>query len=300
MLWPRAALVLGAGIVALVASACGAPGGGDRGVIQVVAAENMWGNLAGQLGGSQVSVTSIVTDPNADPHEYQSSTNDARAFATADYVILNGAGYDDWAQKLLDASPSSQRRVLNIADLLGKHAGDNPHFWYSPPYVRTVIDRISADYAHIAPDVASTFAGDRSALLNALQPWHQALTAIAQQFDGRPVAATESIFVYMAQALRLNLVSPAAFMDAVSEGNEPPAASVAAFSQQLAQKQVVLLVYNAQTATAVTTQVVDQARSVGIPVVPITETLQPPSVSFQQWQLSELETLQGALARAPQ
>ena len=116
----------------LAACATSATTGQDSRTLQVIAGENFWGSIAAQLGGAHVSVTSIVTDPNADPHEYESNTADARAFATARYVILNGAGYDTWGQKLLDANPADGRMVLTVADLLGKHEGDNPHFWYNP------------------------------------------------------------------------------------------------------------------------------------------------------------------------
>ena len=142
--------------IVLAATACG-PGamGATRGLINVVAGENFWGSIAAQLGGSAVSVRSVVTDPNADPHEYESSTSDARAFADADLVILNGAGYDDWGQKLLDADTSNHRTVLNIAQLLGRKPGDNPHFWYNPGYVLTVADKITAEYKSIDPGGAS-------------------------------------------------------------------------------------------------------------------------------------------------
>ncbi|HEV2475877.1 MAG TPA: zinc ABC transporter substrate-binding protein, partial [Candidatus Dormibacteraeota bacterium] len=145
-------LVVGALAMALVvgASACTrADSASGSGAIQVVAGENFWGDIASQLGGSRASVQSVVTDPNADPHEYESNTNDARAFATANLVILNGAGYDDWGQKLLQASPSQSRKVLNVADLLGKKSGDNPHFWYDPDFVIKVADKITAEYRSI-------------------------------------------------------------------------------------------------------------------------------------------------------
>src|SRR3989442_13125034 len=127
----RSALASMAVIVALLAVGCGSSGGPDptAHTLQVVAGQNFWGSIAAQLGGSHVSVTSVVTNPNADPHDYESSTKDARAFATADYVILNGAGYDDWASKLLSANPSKSRQVPTGPDLLNKKVGDNPHFW---------------------------------------------------------------------------------------------------------------------------------------------------------------------------
>jgi zinc/manganese transport system substrate-binding protein len=288
-------------LAAVAVAACGQSTGlttvSNR-AIQVVAGENFWGSIAAQLGGSHVSVTSIVTDPNADPHEYESNTNDARAFATADYVILNGAGYDDWAQKLLDANPSSTRTVLTVATLLDKKAGANPHFWYDPTYVAQVVDRISSDYERIDPGDSATFSSLRASFLNALKPYHDTIAAIAQRFAGQKVASTESIFVYLAGALHLDLISPPEFMKAVAEGNDPPAGSVATFEQQIQTHEATVLVYNTQTVTAVTTNIENLAHRVGIAVVGISETVQPPNEAFQTWQVAELDALQNALAAA--
>ena len=290
----RCAWVLG--LVAL-AAACGsaAPNGLPAGAISVIAGENFWGSIALQLGGSHVSVQSVVSDPNADPHEYESSANDARAFADARFVILNGAGYDDWAGKLLSANPSSHRTVLVAADLLGKKAGDNPHFWYNPDYVTRMADQITADYKSIDSANAAYFDQQRAAFTTALKPYTQRLAEIKAKFSGAPVGATESIFVYMATALGLNLISPPEFMNAVAEGNDPPASAVIDFQNQITGKQVRVLVYNVQTATAVTTNIKHLAALADIPVVGVSETLQPESATFQDWQLSQLLALQNAL-----
>ncbi|MBV9100518.1 MAG: zinc ABC transporter substrate-binding protein [Candidatus Dormibacteraeota bacterium] len=282
-------------VAALTGCSVAADRSGGPQTLQVVAGEDFWGSIAAQLGGSHVSVTSIVTDPNADPHDYESSSADARAFATADYVVLNGAGYDDWGQKLLDGNPSSSRTVLNVAELLGKRDGDNPHFWYGPGYVRSVADRITADYERLDPTDRSAFESAHAAFVNALMPYQQALATIGGQFAGRRVAATEDIFVYLATALHLDLISPREFMQAVAEGNDPPASAVAAFEQQITSRQAAVLVYNVQTVTAVTTNIQDLARQAGIPVVGISETIQPLGDTFQDWQVRQLTALRAAL-----
>ncbi|HKR99271.1 MAG TPA: zinc ABC transporter substrate-binding protein, partial [Candidatus Dormibacteraeota bacterium] len=228
--------------------------------LTVVAAESFWGSLAQQLGGSRVAVTSLVSDPNADPHEFESNTSDARLFARAGYVILNGAGYDDWGQRLLDSSAEASRTVLVVADVLGKHAGDNPHFWYSPAYVSAVIDRITADYKRIDPAGSAAFDAAQAATRSALQPYFQRVAEIKQRYHGVKVAATESIVQYLATDLGLDLISPHQFMDAIADGNEPPAASVAQFQRQLSSREARVLVYNVQTATSVTTGAQDLAR----------------------------------------
>lgn len=236
-----------------------------------------------------------MTDPNADPHEYESSTQDARAFADARLVILNGAGYDDWGQKLLDANPASGRTVVTVADLLGKKVGDNPHFWYNPDYVAQVADKITAEYKSIDPGDASYFDQQRSAMTAAFKPYLDEIGNIKAKYSGVPVGSTESIFVYMATALGLNLVSPPEFMEAVAEGNDPPATAVVEFQDQVSNRQIKVLVYNTQTVTAVTTNVKDLATSHHIPNVGVSETLQPTNLTFQQWQLTQLQKLAQAL-----
>lgn len=282
-------------VLGVTACGLGGPATRSNGTLQVVAGQNFWGSIASQLGGTKADVQSVVTDPNADPHEYESSTNDARAFAAADLVILNGAGYDDWGQKLLDASPSSSRRVLVVANLVGKKPGDNPHFWYSPQFVVEVADRITAEYRQLDAADAGYFDQQRTALTASFQPYMQRLAEIKQKFAGVPVGATETIFVYLAAYLGLDLVSPPPFMQAVSEGNEPPANAVVAFQDQIANKAIKVLVFNTQTATAVTDNIKTQATQRGIPVVGVSETLEPETATFQAWQNSQVIALENAL-----
>ena len=268
--------------------------GGGR-VIKVLAAENFWGSIADQLGGSHVEVLSVVSDPNADPHDYETSASDARAMAQADYVVENGIGYDTWCDKLLSASTNSSRRVYNVGASLGKKDGDNPHLWYNPDYVVAAEDHIEADLKAIDPGDADYFTARRTATDKAFAPMRARLAEIKKVDAGKTIASTESIFVYLANYLGLNLISPPAFMDAVSEGNDPPAASVVTFQQQLTGGTVKTLVYNAQTATAVTGSLRQLASSKNIPVVGVTETIQPADTPFQDWFNSELLTLQNAL-----
>ncbi len=288
-------LALGVVAVLILTGCAGSTPTAAGGPLTVVAGENFWGSVAAQLGGAKVAVQSVVTDPNADPHEYESSTSDARAFADAKLVILNGAGYDTWGQKLLDANPASGRSVMVVADLLGKKVGDNPHFWYNPDFVARVADAITARYESIDPPDAAYFAEQRSALAAAFQPYLAEIAAIKQTFANTPIGSTESIFVYMADALGLKLTTPVEFMDAVAEGNDPPAAAVVDFQNQISADQIKVLVYNVQTVTAVTTNIKDLATMHHIPNVGVSETMQPLNLTFQDWQLKQLKTLEQAL-----
>src|SRR5208282_5509860 len=201
-------------------------------VIQVVAAENFWGSLVSQIGGNKVHVVSIVSDPNADPHEYESSAADARDISTASYVIINGVGYDTWANKLISASPNPNRKVLDIGGLVGKQDGDNPHLWYNPAYVNTAVAKMEQDLISIDPSDKTYFQTQYSTLLTNLATYQNRIKSIKKQYGGTKVAATEDIFAYLANASGLNLISPPAFTEAVAEGNDPPASSIVQFQQQ--------------------------------------------------------------------
>ena len=268
-------------------------------VLQVVAAENFWGNLATQLGGSRVQVTSIVTDPNADPHDYESTTQDARAVADADYVIENGAGYDTWIDKLISAGGKQSRITLNVATLVGKKEGDNPHLWYNPAYVNQAIAQMKADFIALDPADAAYFEQQYAALQSSLEPYQQKIADIKTHYAGVPVGATEDIFVYFADATGLDLTTPPAFIQAVGDGDDPPAQSVAAFQNQIQHKQIKVLVYNEQTVTPVTENIKSLAQAQNIPIVGITETM-PLSGNFQDWMGAEATALENALALSAQ
>ncbi len=282
-------------LLLVVGVACGGSSPARTGAIKVVAGENFWGSVASQLGGAKVNVQSVVTDPNTDPHEYESSTQDARAFADANLVILNGAGYDDWGKKLLAANSNAQRQVIDVAELLGRKVGDNPHFWYQPDYVVKVADAITATYRLIDAANSSYFDQGRADFASALKPYEAKIASIKQRFSRTPIGATESIFAYMAGALGLNLISPPEFMNAIAEGNDPPAPAVAAFHDQIAANQIKVLIYNVQTSTAVTTNLRQLASSHHIPSVGVSETM-PASSTFQDWQLAQLGNLEAALS----
>jgi zinc/manganese transport system substrate-binding protein len=296
-------------VLALVAllvplAGCGATssptgGSGGSGIVKVVAAENFWGSIAAQVGGSHVKVTSIIVDPNADPHSYEPTAADARTVAEAQYVIVNGAGYDPWADRLLQANPVSGRKELNVGDFNGKHEGDNPHMWYNPDFVTAVATKIRDDLKALDPSDATAF--DQSAqtfLTTGLTRYHTLIATIKAKYSGTPVGATESIFSYMAPALGLNLITPYSYLKAVSEGQDISAADEATVEQQINQKQIMVLVYNSQNTPNNIQAVINLARAKGIPVTTVTETLTPATASFQDWQSNQLQGIEAALAQA--
>jgi len=267
----------------------------------VVAGENFWGSLVSQIGGTHVNVTSIVTDPNTDPHEYESNSADARAIANACFVIVNGAGYDTWGLNEIAASNTPHQTVLNVQLLLGQPVDANPHFWYSPYYVNTTVRAMYEDLVAIDPANSAYYKQQYASLNSSLwTSYMKQEQIIKQQFAGTPVASTESIFVYMANATGLNIITPPAFMEAVAEGNDPSSQDVAAFQNQLngGNTTVRVLVYNEQTVTPLTQSLLALAAKNEIPYVRISETIQPPNYTFQAWMQGEVGELQDALNAA--
>jgi zinc/manganese transport system substrate-binding protein len=291
------ALTLVVASLAVLTAACGLTGGANStGKVEVVAAENFWGSIATQVGGDKVHVVSIITKPESDPHDYDATPDDARKIAVANYVIVNGAGYDPWAPKLLAANPVTSRVTLDIGDLVGVKEGGNPHFWYSPDYVSKVVDRITADLKKLDPASASYFDTQSSNYKNSgLKDYKDTLAAIKKKYSGVPVGATESIFVYVAQATGLNLITPPDYMKAISEGTDPSSGDKVTVDQQVAGKKVKVLVFNTQNSTPSAQAVATKAKAFNIPVVEITETLTPATASFQDWQTSQLKALLKAL-----
>ena len=303
-LCPRPALPVVAavaGLLVLTGCATGLPSTvpGQSKVLSVVAAENVWGSIAAQLGGRQVRVRSIIASPAADPHSYEATASDARAFAAADLVVVNGIGYDTWASQLVAADASPGPLTLTVGTLLGLGDGQNPHRWYNPTDVDRVVGALVADYQRLDPADSAYFASRAENFRTvALAPYHAVIGQIRARYAGTPVGASESIFAMLSPALGLNLLTPSGFLRAVSEGTDPTAADKATIDAQISGRQIAVYVYNSQNQTPDVRAQIDQAAAAHIPVTAVTETLSPASATWQQWQTSQLVALRDALAAA--
>ena len=297
-------LVLVVGVVVACAAlgavvASGARSSAAGGKLQVVAAENFWGSIAAQLGGSKVAVTSIIVNPNTDPHDYQASANDARTMAGAKLAIVNGIGYDKWASKLLGANPVSGRTTLEVGDLLGLKDGDNPHQWYNPASVQKMINAIVADYIELDPaDKAYFLAQKKHFETVSLKTYNSLRTEIRTRFAGVPVGYSESIFQPLGQDLHLKLATPYSFAKAISEGTEISAKDKQTVDNQAQHRLIKVWVYNSQNATPDIQRVNTIAKQKHIPIATVTETLSPATLNFEQWQVAELRGLIKALHQA--
>jgi zinc/manganese transport system substrate-binding protein len=290
--------------VAVLAPGCGGSGssaaaGPSSGKIEVAAAENFWGSIAAQLGGTKVAVNSIIVNPNTDPHSYEPTAADGVRIARSQMAIVNGIGYDRWASDLLAANPSSSRVVLDVGKLLGLSDGDNAHQWYSPESVQRVIGGIVADYKRLDPGDAAYFEQQRKTFeATALTEYDRLRSEIRSRYAGVPVGYSESIFQPLGQSLGLKLMTPYRFAKAIAEGTDVGAQDKQTVDRQAETGAIKVWVFNSQNATPDVQRVNQLAREAHVPITTITETLSPASATFEQWQSAQLESLMAALHAA--
>ena len=264
-------------------------------IVRVVAAEDFWGSIVAQIGGAHAHVTTVIDNPDTDPHAYEPTAADARRLADAQVAVANGAGYDPWMQRLLAAAGGS-RTELDVGTLVGVSPGGNPHLWYSPSYVEQFIGAVTADLSRADPtDRAYFTVREQDYEHVGLADYHAAVAAIRTRFAGTRVGASESIVVYLCRALGLDLVTPPSFLRAISEGTDVSAADKATIDTQIRDGGLSVYLENIQNLTPDVQAQVTAARAEGIPLVPVTETLQPAGATFQAWQTAQLLALETAL-----
>ena len=215
--------------------------------ISIVAAENFYGDVAQQLAGPDAIVTSILSNPDQDPHLFEASPSVARNLSTAAIVVYNGADYDPWMAKLLAASRSANRKIIIVASLVHKKAGDNPHLWYDPATMPVYAKAVTAALVERDPSHRADYDQRLQAFLVSLQPLEAKIADLRGKFTGRPVTATEPVFGYMAMALGLKMRNER-FQLAAMNNTEPRASDVAAFENDLRKHLVQLLLYNSQAS----------------------------------------------------
>lgn len=262
--------------------------------IAVLAAEDFYGEVAAAVGGDRVAVSSVLLGPNVDPHDYEPTPSVARDVSDARLVVFNGADYDPWIEHLLAASSRPGRQTIEVAGLIGVKAGDNPHAWYDPKTMPALATAVARALTGIDPEHAADYAARRDAYVAALAPIGEKVAGMRGRFAGQPVAATEPVFGYMADALGLALGNNE-FQTAIMNETEPSARALAGILDDIRGNRVRVLIYNRQVTDAITEQLLDAARQANVPVVGVTETL-PAGKTYVGWMTGQLDDLEKALA----
>jgi zinc/manganese transport system substrate-binding protein len=262
--------------------------------IAVVAAENFYGDVAKQIGGDRVAVVSIMNNPDQDPHLFETTPSTVRQIGEAQIVILNGADYDPWMAKLIGVAPHPGRAVIDVAELTGRKAGDNPHLWYDPATMSAAGQALADALAAADPAHKADYDARLKTFVASLKAVTDKVAAIRGKFAGAQVTASEPVFGYMAAALGLKMRNEK-FQLSIMNNTEPSARDVAAFEDDLKQHKVKAMFFNKQASDKAVERLVTLARKSRIPVVGITETA-PPGLTYQQWMLNQLNDTERALA----
>lgn len=274
-------------------SASAAPAAGS---VTVVASTNVWGDVVEQIGGDHVEVTSIITDPSADPHSFQSSPRNQLALSKAQLVVQNGGGYDDFMQTMRSSAASSAP-VITAVDASGVTPQDgelNEHVWYDLTGTIKVADQVASELATIDPANADTYRANAAAFDQAVSELITQAEAVKAKHDGAPVAITEPVPVYLLETAGLKDVTPAEFSEAIENETDVPATVMDQTLKLFSGQQVKLLAYNEQTTGPQTEQVLAAAQANDIPTVPVTETL-PDGQDYLSWMKSNIQALSQAL-----
>ena len=293
-------VVLAAGASTL--AACGSPGGttsaAGHGPVRIVAGQSQYGDVAAQVGGKYVTVSSIMSNPDTDPHTYEVSPVVANEISAAQIVIQNGLGYDEFMDKVEAATPSPARQVISVQHLLGlPDDTPNPHLWYQPRTMPAVAERLASDLSGLEPAHAAYFAANAARFVASLAPWLAAIAAFRGAHTGATAATTEPVADYLLGAMGIVNLTPFRFQADVMNGTDPSPQDITLENHLLSSHRAQVFCYNQQVVDPLTTAIRHAAQAAGVPVVAVYETMPTPGYHYQSWMLAEVHAIEAAVAR---
>ncbi len=282
---------------ALLTSCSSAPSATVRpGVIQAVGAENEYANVLSQIGGRYVSVSSILDNPNTDPHTFEASTSVAEEVSNAQLIVQNGVGYDSFMNKIESASPNPGRKIIVAQHVLGlPDSTPNPHLWYDPKTMPAVAKVMARDLSALDPSNDAYFQSRLNSFDASLQPWFAAIASFKTTYGGTPVAVTEPVADYLLQAMGARILTPFVFQADIMNGVDPSPEDVTLENGFFTKHQVKVFCYNQQVVDSLTSSIRQTALSSGIPVVGVYETMPTPGYDYQSWMMAELTAIRAAV-----
>lgn len=266
-------------------------------VIVTVGAENEYANVLSQIGGKYVAVSSVLNNPNTDPHTFEASTTVAEVVSKALLVVQNGVGYDGFMNKIEAASPNPKRKVIVVQDVLGLPSNTpNPHLWYNPKTMPAVASVMAKDLAALEPIHRSYFQKNLQSFDASLQPWFNAIATFKAKYPGTPMAVTEPVADYLLQAMGAKILTPFIFQADIMNGVDPAPEDITLEEGLFTKHLVKVFCYNQQVVSSLTLLIRHTARSAGVPVVGVYETMPTPGFHYQSWMMAEVAAIKAAVA----
>jgi len=292
-----AAAALAVAVAGCGTSATNAAAAKSTTAISAIGAENEYANVLAQIGGRYVHVSSILNNPNTDPHTFESSPSVASEVSAAQLIVQNGVGYDTFMNKIESASPNPDRKVIIAQHVLGlPDSTPNPHLWYDPKTMPAVAKVMAADLSALRPAHRAYFQARLKAFDRSLAPWLNAIAAFKARYPGTPVATTEPVADYMLQAAGTRNLTPFTFQADIMNGIDPSPQDISLENRFFTQHKVKVFCYNQQVVDALTTSIRQTALKAGVPVVGVYETMPTPGYDYQSWMLAEVNALRKAVA----
>ena len=288
-----------AAALALMAAGCGtgaSASASGSGTINAIGAENEYANVLSQIGGRYVHVSSILNNPNTDPHTFEASPSVASEVSAATLIVQNGVGYDTFMNKIEAASPNSKRKVIVVQNLLGlPDDTPNPHLWYSPKTMPAAAKAMAADLSALQPSHKAYFDANLAKFDASLTPWFHAIAQFKATYAGTPVAVTEPVADYLLQAMGMDIRTPFVFQADIMNGVDPSPQDISLENGFFTGHQVKVFCYNQQVVDALTTSIRLTALREGVPVVGVYETMPTPGYDYQSWMLAEIHAIEKAI-----
>ena len=289
------AVLVGA-VVAMVPAGAGEASAAPRTVV-AVGAENEYADVIGQIGGTDVKVSSVMSNPNTDPHAFEASPSVAGEVSAAQLVVENGVGYDSFMTKVLSSSPDPARKVIVVQHLLGlPDSTQNPHLWYTPKTMPAVAKAVAGDLTALDPPAAAYFAANLKTFDDSLRPWRSALAKLKATYRRFGVAVSEPVADYMLEAAGADIATPWTLQADVMNGIDPSPQLVSIEENLFSDHRVKVFVYNQQVTDSLTETFLADAKQARVPVVGVYETMPTPGYHYQSWMLAEVEALTRALS----
>jgi zinc/manganese transport system substrate-binding protein len=285
-------------LLPVFAAACTSSGAGSvaPGVITAIGAENEYANVLSQVGGRYVSVTSILNNPNTDPHTFEASPSVAEEVSSAQLIVQNGVGYDSFMNKIESASPNSKRKVIVVQQILGLPDNTpNPHLWYDPRTMPAAAKAMVAALSEIEPSHAAYFQANLVRFDDSLAPWFHAIATFKSDYPGTPVATTEPVADYVLEAMGMDNLTPFVFQADIMNGVDPAPQDISLERGLFTNRTVKVFCYNQQVVDALTSSIRASAVQAGIPVVGVYETMPTPGYDYQTWMLAEVNAILNAV-----
>jgi len=281
--------------IAMVLTA-GAVNAAQSAPLTAIGVENEYADVIGQISGKYVDVQAIETDPNTDPHTFEASPKVAREIAAAGLIVVNGVGYDAWADKIMAAAPRPNRKVISVQKLLGLPDNTaNPHLWYDPKTMPVVAEAVGDALSQLDPAHATYFHKSVNRFIVSLQPWKAAIATFKAKYDKTPIAVTEPVADYMLEAMGFNILTPFSLQKAIMDGTDPAPQDVTIQNGLFSGDKVKVFAYNQQVTDSLTKTFLDASKRAGIPVVGVYETMPTPGYTYQTWMLAEVGALEKAV-----